>query len=187
MQGKADIESLVSDIKSHRSYTHPIFDNWIENDPDPQVLGALFHQIQSFCASTRPGGEMPNAMRKHGLDESGHLIDEIVESEDGHGVELATMASHIINKAAGKQVFNDPYNQQVIEDQLKEYSDSILRSLPGWSAKTGLLPQTKRAVEIFSRRNLTEKKLDAHEYRHRSCSRDDFTPSPHPRREEVLG
>jgi hypothetical protein len=95
------IEQIVDQIRNHRCLDHPIFRHWAGVNPGPEVVGALFHQIQTFCASTRPGGNFPASLRGLDLPTASELFDEIVASENGHGPELATMAGNIVNKAAG--------------------------------------------------------------------------------------
>ena len=146
------IDNIVASVESHRCYSHPVFENWVKNDPSPEVIGALFHQIQNFCASTRPGLKLPLGLKNIGLSEESHLLQEIVESEEDHGPELATMAGHILNRAAGKTICSDLYNQVAVENQLKEYSDRLLGSLPGYDFKIGLMPQTRNAIAVFERR-----------------------------------
>jgi hypothetical protein len=150
------IEQLVSDIQQHRCYHHPVFERWAANRPSPEVIGALFHQIQSFCASTRPGWNLPDALRQHGLDHESDLLQEIVESEEDHGPELARMAGFIVNQAAGETVFPDVYDQQAVEAGLREYSDRFLGSLPGYDPDDGLMVQTRRAIAVFDRRKETD-------------------------------
>jgi len=151
------IENVVDYIKSHRCYSHPVFENWAKVNPEPVTVGALFHQIQNFCASTRPGGNLPDALKEIGLDTQSHLIQDIVESEEDHGPELATMAGHIVNRAAGKTVFSDLYDQKAVEDGLKAHSDELLGSLPGYDSATGLMPQTVNAIRVFDRRQATDR------------------------------
>lgn len=146
------IDQVVDRIRNHRCYSHPIWQNWTETNPEPAVVGALFHQIQSFCASTRPGGNFPGALRDLGLTGASDLFGEIVESEEGHGAELATMAGNIVNKAAGQDVCGDLYNQDTVEAKLKTLSDQFLSKLPGCDPETGLTLQTRRAIEVFRRR-----------------------------------
>lgn len=146
------INDIVAIVKSHRCYSHPVFEDWVRKDPSPEVIGALFHQIQNFCASTRPGLNLPLGLQKIGLSEESHLLQEIVESEEDHGPELATMAGHILNRAAGKTICPDLYDQVAVENQLKEYSDRLLGSLPGYDFQTGLMPQTRKAIAVFERR-----------------------------------
>lgn len=150
------VEELVSKIESHRCYTHPVFINWAKADPEPEVVGALFHQIQNFCSSTRPGWNFPAALKEHGLTEQSALMQEIVLSESGHGPELATMAGFIVNRAARRPVFEDLDNQFEIEDKLKEFSDQILGSLPGYDKVSGLTSQVRRAIAVFDQRKLTD-------------------------------
>jgi len=151
------IETVVDYIKSHRCYSHPVFENWAKVNPGPETVGALFHQIQNFCASTRPGGNLPVALSEIGLDTQSDLIQDIVESEEDHGPELATMAGHIVNKAAGRPVFSDLYDQKGVEHGLKAYSDQLLGSLPGYDAQTGLMPQTAKAISVFDGRQMTDR------------------------------
>jgi hypothetical protein len=150
-------ESIVEHVKGHRCYSHPLFENWAKVGPGPEVVGALFHQIQNFCASTRPGLNFPEALKKNGLADQSALMQEIVESEANHGPELATMAGHIVNRAANSIVFKDLYDQQAVEGKLKQFSDSLLGSLPGYDAETGLTTQAREAIAVFERRVLVDK------------------------------
>ena len=152
----ATTTELVEQVTRHRLYTHPIWEHWAESPPPPDVVGALFHQIQCFCASTRPGGALPEGLRALGLGHQAELLEEIVASEAGHGPELATMAAHIINQAAGRSVFGDLYDQAVIEAGLKKASDRILGTLPAYDPITGLTVQARRAITVFERRKLTD-------------------------------
>lgn len=150
------IEEVVEHIRSHRCYTHPIFKDWAVINPAPEVVGALFHQIQSFCASTRPGCNFPTALESLGLQGESKLLQEIVDSEEDHGPELATMAGFIVNRAAKREICPDLYDQDAVEGKLKEYSDQILGSLPGYDLKTGLTIQARNAIAVFDRRKLTD-------------------------------
>jgi hypothetical protein len=116
----------------------------------------LFHQIQNFCASTRPGLNFPTALKQAGLTQQSELLQEIVNSESDHGPELATMAGHILNKSANSAVCKDLSDQSAVEDTLKLFSDKVLGSLPGYDMKTGLTTQTRNAIAVFHRRNLTD-------------------------------
>ena len=153
------MERLVADIRQHRCYTHPIFENWAANRPAPDVIAALFHQIQKFCASTRPGWDFPDALAKHGLLGESELLQEIVESEADHGPELARMAGFIVNKAAGETVYPDVYDQADVEARLKAQSDRFLGDLPGYTPDAGLTVQARRAIAVFDRRKASD--LDA--------------------------
>lgn len=143
-------------IISHPCYSHPVFQNWAQANPEPAVIGALFHQIRKFCDSTRPGLNFPEALDKLGLDEESKLQQEIIESESGHGPELAMMAGYIINKAAGKEVIENVYDQLAVEKKLKEYSDMLLEKLPGYQLQEGLTAQTSKAIDVFLRREKTD-------------------------------
>ena len=151
------IEELVKYIRNHRCYTHPIFKHWATTAPSPEVVGTLFHQIQNFCASTRPGWNFPMALKNLDLQKESQLLQEIVESEEDHGPELATMAGFILNRAAKQQICSDLYNQSAVESKLKEYSDQLLSTLPGYSLETGLMAQTQKAITVFDRRKLTDR------------------------------
>ena len=151
------MDALVGHIRTHRCYTHPVFDNWIKADPAPEVVGALFHQIQSFCASTRPGWNLPSALAEHGLHQESGLLQEIVESEEDHGPQLATMAGHIVNRSAGTRVCADLDDTEAVEATLKQLSDQIMATLPGYQPDTGLAVQTRRAIEVFDRRKRTDR------------------------------
>lgn len=144
-------EALIDRIKTHRVFEHAFYEHWAAAPPSPEVSGALFHQVQSFCSSTRPGGEFPGALRSLGWEEQALLIEEIVDSEAGHGPELATMAGHIVNRT-GDPVFGDVYDTERVEAWLKEQSDRILSGLPGYDRKTGLTPQAAAAIAVFERR-----------------------------------
>jgi hypothetical protein len=151
------VENLVSYIKSHPCYTHPIFENWARVQPEKKVVGALFHQIRSFCDSTRPVHNLPEGLIRNGLGKESSLVMGIAESEENHGPELATMAGYIINKMSDTPDFPDLYDQSTIEASLKENSDEILGNLPGYDKKTGLLVQNKIARNVFEDRKRTDK------------------------------
>ncbi|AZS75799.1 hypothetical protein DDE74_37315 [Streptomyces lydicus] len=144
-------DTLIDRIKTHRVFDHPLYEHWAATPPSAEVSGALFHQVQSFCAATRPGGEFPTALRSLGWNEQALLIEEIVDSESGHGPELATMAGHIVNRT-GSQVFDDVYDTTRVEAWLKSSSDRLLAGLPGYDRETGLTPQAAAAIEVFRRR-----------------------------------
>jgi hypothetical protein len=146
------IDDLVEHIKSHRCSSHPVFQHWARNDPEPKVVGALFHQIRSFCDATRPGHSFPDALKQLGLSNGSDLLQQIVASEEDHGPHLATMAGHIMNRAAGQVICQDLYDQAAVERTLKECSDEILGALPGYDQQTGLMPQTRSARAVFDRR-----------------------------------
>ncbi|UNO43370.1 hypothetical protein [Streptomyces sp. MST-110588] len=151
------IDDLVSRIRDHRCYHHPIFKHWQEAAPGSTAVAALFHQIRSFCDATRPGGKFPQALTMHRLTAESALLQEIVESEENHGADLATMAGHIVNRAAGRRVFTDVHDQNLVETGLKECSDRILENLPGYDPETGLLAQTRRARAAFDGRRRTDR------------------------------
>lgn len=153
---KPAIAKLVTRIQNHRCYSHPIFQHWEVVNPSSDVVGALFHQIQNFCAATRPGWNFPAALEKIGMSEQSSLMQEIVESEEDHGPELATMAGHIVNRAAGYAVHPDLYDQAAIEQKLKECSDKFLGNLPGYDRRTGLTFQARAAISVFDRRKQTD-------------------------------
>lgn len=146
------IDDVVNHIRSHRCYDHPVFTSWAVVRPDAVTVGALFHQIQNFCAATRPGGVFPDALVAHGLAGEGKLMQEIVDSEEDHGPELATMAGHIVNRAAGADVCGDLYDQAGVEAALRSYSDQLLGSLPGYGEDDGLAVQTRQAISVFDGR-----------------------------------
>lgn len=152
-----DIQDLLARIQNHRCYSHPIFRHWAQVNPEPEVIGALFHQIQHFCAATRPGGNFPGALDRLGMSQQSGLMQEIVESEEDHGPELAMMAGHIINRAARTQIHADLQDQAAIEKKLKSCSDQLLGSLPGYDPATGLTVQARAAISVFERRQRTDR------------------------------
>src|SRR5437867_7227434 len=99
------IDELVARIRGHRCYTHPIYEHWAAVNPNTETVGALFHQIRNFCDATRPGHNFPAALKQHQLSNESALLQEIVESEENHGPELATMAGYIVNRVANREVF----------------------------------------------------------------------------------
>jgi hypothetical protein len=151
------IDEIVDYIRNHRCYTHPIFQNWAAVDPNPKVVGALFHQIQCFCASTRPGWNFPVAVKELGLAEESALLQEIVESEEDHGPHLATMAGFILNRTSKSEICPDVYDQQAVESKLKDYSDELLGRLPGYDSDSGLTTQARRGIAVFDRRKRTDR------------------------------
>lgn len=150
------VKEIVDTIKSHRCHSHPVFEHWANTAPSMETIGALFHQIRNFCDATRPGLNLPSGLKTIGLSDQCALLQEIVESEEDHGPHLATMAGHILNRACGRIVCPDLYDQGAVEGKLKECSDKILGSLPGYEFKLGLMPQTRSARAIFERRRLTD-------------------------------
>jgi hypothetical protein len=151
------IDEVVGYIREHRCFSHPIFEHWAEVRPDTDTVAALFHQIQSFCASTRPGGALPRALMELGLPEESQLIQEIADSEANHGPELAMMAGYIVNKSAQQPVCSDLADQHAVEAKLRECSDKLLGTLPGYDSASGLAVQTRRAISVFARRNETDR------------------------------
>ena len=146
------VEKLVNYIENHSCFSHPIFKNWVRAEPSVEVVSALFHQIRSFCDSTRPVYNLAENLVKNGFSKESDLIASIAESEKNHGPELATMAGHIINKMSANTVFDNLYDQQCIENYMKEKSDLLLERLPGYDKKTGLLIQTKASRNVFEGR-----------------------------------
>ena len=153
----AKMDALIAHVHGHRCYNHPIFDHWVKADPAPEVVGALFHQIQKFCASTRPGWNLPQALETHGLHRESALLQEIVESEEDHGPQLATMAGHILNRRAGRILCADLGDTDDVESRLKDMSDRIMGMLPDYQPATGLAIQTRKAIQVFDRRRLTDR------------------------------
>lgn len=149
-------EQLVDDIRESRCYNHPVFHHWADVRPNSDVIAALFHQIQMFCASTRPGHNFPEALSRLDMGRQSELLTEIVESEEDHGPELARMAGFIVNQAAGEELYPDIYDQADVERRLKGKSDEFLANLPGYSSDDGLTAQARRAIAVFDRRKLTD-------------------------------
>jgi hypothetical protein len=133
-----------------------MYQHWTESPPAQEVTAALFHQIQKFCASTRPGGVFPESLRNIGWVEQAALIEEIVDSEAGHGPELAAMAGHIVNRAAKQVVFKDVFDTENVEAGLKSSSDRLLGGLPGYNLATGHTAQTEAAIAVLRRRQLSD-------------------------------
>jgi hypothetical protein len=150
------VDDLTSYIRGHRCYSHPIFDHWAQTNPAPVVVGAMFHHIRSFCEATRPGLNLPQGLKDAGLGKGSALLQEIVESEEDHGPQLATMAGHILNRSSKATVCPDLYNQNAVEGRLKTCSDKLMGNLPGYDPETGLMPQTKAAIAVFDRRRKTD-------------------------------
>jgi hypothetical protein len=150
-------QDILGYIRNHRSFSHPVFENWAAVQPDVEAVGALFHQIQKFCASTRPGWSFADALVQHGMPEQGKLIQEIVDSENGHGPELATMAGYLLNQRAGRKICPDLNDQDAVETQLRDYSDKLLANLPGYDHREGLAAQTRQAISVFEGRKRTDR------------------------------
>jgi hypothetical protein len=95
-------------------------------------------------------------LRKLGLSDQSELLQEIVDSEESHGPELATMAGHIINRASGQEVFSDLHDQDSIEAKLKDDSDELLHRLPGYDRDSGLTVQARKAISVLDGRKRTD-------------------------------
>lgn len=154
------VSDIVANVKAHRCYSHAVFQHWSAKAPSTETIGALFHQIRNFCDSTRPGHNLPVALQQLGLITGSDKLQEIVESEENHGPQLATMAGHIMNRSAGRMVCPNVFDQAAVESTLKECSDKLLGALPGYDRTTGLMPQTKKAIAVFdARRNTDEQSV----------------------------
>lgn len=151
------IEKLVAHIRNHRCYKHPVFEHWVLIDPPPEVVGAFFHQLQCFCAATRLGWNFPQALKLLGMQVESELVEAIVISEREHGQALATMAGFILNCVAKRKICFDPNAQAAVEAQLKEYSDQLLSSLPGYDPETGLTVEAQKTIAVLERRKLTDR------------------------------
>lgn len=150
-------ENLISYIKGHPCYSHPIFSNWAKVNPEKEVVAALFHQIRCFCDSTRPVHNLPLSLIENGFSEESELVKSIAVSEENHGPELATMAGYILNKMSKEEIFSDLYDQENLEKFLKSNSDELLSQLPGYDKENGLLIQNKIARNVFETRKKTDK------------------------------
>ncbi len=150
------VDRLIDRVTTHRVYNHPLFDHWSDVAPPAPVLGAMFHQIQKFCSSTRPGLGFPDGLEALGLSRQKALIDEVVASESGHGPELATMAGYVVNASSTTPVFTDLGDATTVEAGLKAYSDTILGNLPGYDGRSGLTAQAANAIAVFERRALID-------------------------------
>jgi hypothetical protein len=84
-------------------------------------------------------------------------MQEIVDSEEDHGPELATMMGYLLNKTAGTEVCPNLHDQEAIETQFRNYSDKILGTLPGYDHETGLTVQTLKAKAVFEGRKRTDR------------------------------
>lgn len=153
------VESLVNYIKSHRCYSHPIFENWAKANPSKEVVAALFHQIRSFCDATRPAHKFAEALVGCGLDTASGLVQEIVDSEENHGPELIAMAGHVVNSMGETPECADVNNQERVEAYLKAQSDKLLGDLPGYDHDSGLLVQTRTARAVFDGRKSLDKDI----------------------------
>jgi len=147
--GNKNRASLITLIEESRLFKHPFFSDWASTQCSPEVFGALFHQIQCFCASTRPGLHFPQNLRIYGYEREAALIEEIVEGEEGHGRQLATMAAYLVNRAANRQLFTELEDQEGIEAGLKIYSDELLGHLPAYDRHTGLTREARDIIDIF--------------------------------------
>ena len=67
------------------------------------------------------------------------------------------MAGFIVNRAANRDVCPDLADQEAVERRLREDSDRLLGSLPGYDAETGLTLQAARAIAVFERRALSDR------------------------------
>lgn len=151
------VQWLIHDVTTSRLFKHPLFDHWAARPVRYEVHGAIFHQIQMFCASTRPALNFPSSLKQHGFMKQSELIEEIVAGEKGHGQKLAAMAAHIINRSEATNYFSDIYDQVTIEKRLKLWSDFFLHNLPGYDPSyTGLTIQAQKAIAVFERRKNTD-------------------------------
>lgn len=151
------INPLVGDIRAHRCYNHPIFKNWVRARPDPETIGAFFHHMEGLCTASRPGWNFAEGLSRLSLTAEQQILRDIVASEEDHGPHLVTMAAFLINRAAGRSVCPDLYNQSAVEERLKACSRRLLSSLPGYDYASGRLEQDRRIQRVFERRKLTDR------------------------------
>jgi hypothetical protein len=147
-----NLEQLVDHVRHHRAYTHTIFHSWVKAKPRPDVVGALFHHIQSLCACSRPAWNFEVALTALDRPNECKIFKNIVKSEEDHGPQLATMAALIVNRAAHEPVFPDLHEQTQVERGLQAFSSRFFGSLPGYDRATGSLPQDRRVRAVFDRR-----------------------------------
>ncbi|MFY9806023.1 MAG: hypothetical protein WCC47_09140 [Pseudonocardiaceae bacterium] len=83
-------------------------------------------------------------------------MEEIVDSEVGHGTELAAMAGHIVNRSGEAVVFKDVFDKEGVEAGLKSSSDRLLAGLPGYDLVTGHTAQAEAAIAVFRRRGVSD-------------------------------
>lgn len=146
------IEDLTAHIRAHRCYRHPIFMHWAEVRPDPRAVGALFHHIQTLCACTRPGCAFTDGLAALEYAEGTDILRRIVQSEEDHGPQLATMAGFIVNRAAREPVFSDLSDQVAIEDGLRSSSRHLFGALPGYDRGAATLVQDRAVRTVFELR-----------------------------------
>jgi hypothetical protein len=89
-------DTLLQRVNRHRCFGYPVFLHWARSTPDYRAVGALLHQIQLFCSSTRSGWNFPTVLKDLGLSKQSELVAEIVESEAHHGPEPPAMASQYV-------------------------------------------------------------------------------------------
>jgi hypothetical protein len=148
-------DELVARVRAHRCYHHPMFEHWLESPPSWQVIAAFFHHMQNTCGASRPGWSFEEGLAGLGADT--RTLRDIVASEENHGPHLATMAGFLINRAAGRTICPDLYDQEAVEAVLLTCSRRFFRALPGYDADAGLLRQDRRVAEIYGRRKLTDR------------------------------
>ncbi len=151
------LNTLVEYVRNHRGYTHPIFHNWARAKPRPDVVGALFHHIQSLCACSRPAWNLEGALRALDRPNECKIFSSIVKSEEDHGPQLATMAGYIVNCAAHEQVFPALEKQSDVETGLRGFSAKFFGTLPGYDKTKGWTVQDRRISAVFERRKLADR------------------------------
>ncbi|MFD0412250.1 hypothetical protein [Streptomyces sp. NPDC127108] len=66
--------------------------------------------------ATSPGRNFPMSLEKHHLSTESAPFQETVDGEENHGAEFAAMAQHVVDRAAGHDVFADIHDQAALAD-----------------------------------------------------------------------
>lgn len=149
------IDHLVTRIRAHRCYHHPLFDHWVQSRPDWQAIGAFFHHMQCTCSASRPGWSFDEGLEQIGAETD--TLRAIVASEENHGPHLATMTAFLMNRAARQTICPDVYDQDAVETVMRDCSVKYFGAFPGYDRATGRLKQDRRVSMIYGRRKRTDR------------------------------
>ncbi len=149
-------DKIKAYITSHRCYQHSLFFDWAKANPSYNIVAPCLHQIRCFCDSTRIDHNFSTALRHHGYTEEADLQNEIVESESTHYDELLIMAAYIVNCSAKKTIIHDINDVIQIGYILRITSNLYFCNVPNYNQETGLIKQTREAIDIFEKRKKTD-------------------------------
>lgn len=93
-----DTISLLLTISLHKAFNHPIFEMMLKKKPTHEQLRKYLWYMGKFCETSRSARNMVSSLRQLGLEKQAKLIEEIDESEKGHGPQFDMMSTRLLDR-----------------------------------------------------------------------------------------